>query len=319
MNEKTLRGMTKTKLLEFIVETIKEINTIEQKHDEIIELKNELEKNDFLTKIRGEYKQSSETSKKITNAHREILKADGNIKRIMGESESSLDDLKKHIEEFDESRKDIFGDHTKDNLGGEITNKGYIADIKEKLAEHDKNYTETFQEYTKKYDEFYNKIDVELVSGATTVSLSKGFNENIQKYKSARRYWQCGLIGIFGAALYYFGAIYDPSLNLSGKELFFYFLRNVPIFSMFVWLIVFVGNRRAENLKLEEAYKHKEVMAKSFTGYKKSIEELSGDDKKLLIDLMGNLLAAIKKDSSDFLSSKGETHPVLEASKQVSK
>ena len=77
-----------------------------------------------------------------------------------------------------------------------------------------------------------------------------------------------------------------------------------------------MGNRRAENKKLEEAYKHKEVMAKSFTGYKKSIEELSDDDKTLLIELMKDLLDAIKKDSSSFLSSKGESHPVVDALKR---
>ena len=76
--------------------------------------------------------------------------------------------------------------------------------------------------------------------------------------------------------------------------------------------MIFLGNRRAENRKLEDAYTHKEVMARSFAGYKKSIEYLSEDDKTLLTKLMEDLLAAIKKDSSDFLSAKGEKHPTHE-------
>ena len=116
-------------------------------------------------------------------------------------------------------------------------------------------------------------------------------------------------------AIFYFVEIYQYAV-LDGEQLLFSFLRQSPIFSFFIWLVIFMGNRRAENQKLEEAYKHKEAMAKSYTGYKNSIEELGDDDNELLKQHMKNLLDAIKEDPSKFLSSKGESHPAMDLAKQ---
>jgi hypothetical protein len=71
-----------------------------------------------------------------------------------------------------------------------------------------------------------------------------------------------------------------------------------------VWLAMFIGNRRAENKKLEESYKHKEIMARTFVGYRESISEIDDKDNTLILKHMENLLDALKVNSSDFLNSK---------------
>jgi hypothetical protein len=83
--------------------------------------------------------------------------------------------------------------------------------------------------------------------------------------------------------------------------------------------MIFISNRSAESTKLEESYIHKEVMARAYVWYKKSILELSNDDNKLLEKHMENLLNAMSVDSSEFLSSKWENHPLIDLFNNVLK
>ena len=85
-----------------------------------------------------------------------------------------------------------------------------------------------------------------------------------------------------------------------------------PFLVFGVWLAIFFGNRRAESKKLEESYKHKEVMARSFVGYKQTLESLGDEDKILLKQHMANLLKAMDENSASFLNSEGDKHPVFE-------
>lgn len=85
-----------------------------------------------------------------------------------------------------------------------------------------------------------------------------------------------------------------------------------PLLIFGVWLAIFFGNRRAENKKLEELYKHKEVMARAFVGYKNTLEKLGDEDEILLKQHMGNLLKAMNENSATFLDSKGDKHPFFE-------
>lgn len=87
----------------------------------------------------------------------------------------------------------------------------------------------------------------------------------------------------------------------------------MPPFIIFsVWLAIFFGNRRAESKKLEELYKHKEVVARSFVGYKKTLEEIGDEDKTLLREHMKNLLGAVSENSATFLNPEGDRHPFFE-------
>jgi hypothetical protein len=95
-------------------------------------------------------------------------------------------------------------------------------------------------------------------------------------------------------------------------EIFYHILFNLPLFAFIIWLNIFIWNRRAEAKKLEESYKHKEVMARAYIWYKESISELTNNDNKLLEKHMENLLDAMSVDSSKFLSSKWENHPLYD-------
>lgn len=92
------------------------------------------------------------------------------------------------------------------------------------------------------------------------------------------------------------------------------FLQHLPVFLLVWWIGFFVSSRQAESRKLEEAYRHKETMARAYFWYKDTIEELdSEEDSELTKNHMQNLLEAMKEDSSKFLSHNGEKHPLYDA------
>lgn len=319
--ERTIKGMRAPDLRKLYAETVDKIQAIEKAHARIAEIK-----------------QSAEN----THAEVERLETKANLERIVAESQNHLQEIKGfhskvfagnedaekpsiklHLEnllEFFEKRNDELNSVKTDMLGGvredEEGNEqkilGYINEIKEKIRGHED-----------KYKEIYERIENELLSGATTVGLAKHFNAKMKEYATARKKLERVLVGLFALGFVGLGFLavfvsYPTDWHGWGVSL----LRYAPIFSLFVWLVVLVGNRRAENHKLEESYKHKEVMAQSFTGYKKSIEDiesLNEEDAVLLKKLMHDLLDAIKKDSSAFLSAKGEGPPATDVAKKFLK
>ena len=315
MTEDTIRGMRKAELITLFEETAEKIREINQVHDKFLELKRILNEENVLEKIEGVKNKCIGTLSKIQEVEREICGDGENNESAKKRIDRVIEEGKKYIKNFEELKNEM-SSHTKTNEQGEkIEHKGYIDTIKEELKEYTIQIDQTYREYEDRYDELYEKIETDLSSGATTVSLSREFKEKVEEYKSARKKWQAGLIITLVLAICYSIFVYYSPSGWESEELILSFMRHLPIFSFIVWLVMFAGNRRAENLKLEEAYKHKESLAKSFIGYKKSIEELGDDDESLLEELMKNLLDAIKKDSSIFLSSKGDNHPMVDMAK----
>ena len=175
-----------------------------------------------------------------------------------------IEEIKQFHSKFLELKNEMFGYTKKNEQGEEKEHKGYIDTIKEKLE----GYTETIEDYLASF------------------CLSKELEEKVNEYKSARKKWQAGFIITLMSAIFYSIFIYHSSSGFGGKELIAHYMRNLPLLSFIIWLAVFAGNRRAENLKLEESYKHKKFVVESFIGYKKSIEKLSDDDIYLPKELM---------------------------------
>jgi hypothetical protein len=150
------------------------------------------------------------------------------------------------------------------------------------------------------------------LSGATTTSLSKNFNDKVDEYSKERKKWETRifyfLIILFIISIIFASImVFKENINQS-----IIYTIGMPIYTFSIWLMIFMGNRRAESRKLEESFKHKFVMAKSFVGYKKSILDMKDTDEELMKIHMNNLLNAINKDSSKFFEIKGESHPVAD-------
>lgn len=305
MAEKTIKGMHKGDLVNLLGETIDRINKIHEVHEQILQIEQFVANNASVRAIQDMQSQSATLLGQIREFHRELLEGDESTKsaveKFHAEVEEKRDVWEKTEDELGEVEGKLLGYTEENEAGEEIHHPG----IHEKIVRK-------FKEYEKKHDDLYSKIEKELMAGATTVGLAKAFGDKASEYKKSRAQWQSWLIATLVAPIIYFGFAFSAP-ELSVENLLMSFVKHIPVFTFFVWLVIFMGNRRAESKKLEESYKHKEVMAKSFTGYKKSIGELDADNSRLLVKLMDNLLDAIQKDASNFLTSKGESHPLVDA------
>jgi hypothetical protein len=166
--------------------------------------------------------------------------------------------------------------------------------------------------YNDKYKALFEKIE-SLLPAATTAGLAKVFSDKVREYRTSVSVWTWVSFGLLAALTLYY--ILAPLTAENISETLMGLLNRLPFIVFAVWLVVFAGNRRAESKKLEESYKHKEVMARSFVGYKEHIEELeeSDTDKVLLKNHMENLLKAMNDNSADFLDKRGDNSPLHDA------
>jgi len=312
MADKTIKGMRKGELLNLLDATVDQINQIREAHGKILEIEQFIANNASVTTMRDMQGQAVVLLGQIREFHRELLDGEESTKSEVEKFKSEVEEKRNAWEktegELGEVEDKLLGYTEENDAGEEVHHPG----LYEKIVRE-------FNEYSEKHDHLYNEIDTVLMSGATTVSLAKDFGEQASEYKKSRVKWQWGQIGTLVSAISYSAVFFDSASKLNIEGLLVSLVQHLPVLTFFIWLVVFIGNRYAENKKLEESYKHKEVMAKSFTGYKKSISELSVEDGALLVKLMDNLLDAIQKDASNFLTSKGENHPLVDAAKRSKK
>src|SRR3989344_1052012 len=242
--------------------------------------------------------QTTEKVAQILEMHRSVFD-DGEQKSIKVRLETFLDDAKQLFEDTKEKQEEFDGFYTK-VFGEENANGEIIGGLKTEL-----------ENYTTKYENLYDKIE-SLLPGATSAGLAKVFEDKVAHYAKSEKIWTVLFLVVAIALSVYYGIfawINDPSVSFAGS--FLNLLHKTPFLLFAVWLLVFIGNRRAENKKLEESYKHKEVMARAYVGYKEHVEELEGEntEKILLKKHMENLLSAIKENSGEFLSNEGDKHP----------
>lgn len=308
----TIKGMKATELKELCLQIVDKIKQIDEAHTRIADMQKKVkEMHDSVVNLNAKQELSNVIAdagkllQTIKSYHSQVFDGDeeSGESSIQEQISDLIQLLAAHKNEFDDLKKSMLGGFSKDEEGKKHKTLGYIREIQKK-----------FEGYEAQYQKMYQRIDGVLLSGATTVALAKHFNTKVKEYSQARKRWERMLfllfvVGFVGLSV---AAIFFPYSG-EWREWIPLLLRQVPFISLFVWAVFLVGNRRAENQKLEESYKHKEVMAQSFTGYRKSIEEISTKDTELLQTLMRDLLDAIKQDSSAFLSAKGENHPVADA------
>ncbi len=243
--------------------------------------------------------QTSESVSQILEMHKSVFGNGEQEDSIKSKLDTFLNDSQQLFEETEEKKKEFDSFYEK-VFGEEKTDGTITGGLKAEL-----------ESYTTKYNNLFNKIE-SLLPGATSAGLAKVFEDKVGDYAKSEKVWTIlFLIVAITLSVYYgiFAWVKDPSGSFTGS--FLNLLHKTPFLLFAIWLLVFIGNRRAENKKLEESYKHKEVMARAYVGYKEYVEELEGEstEKTLLKSHMENLLEAIKENSGKFLSNEGDKHP----------
>lgn len=243
--------------------------------------------------------QTTEKVAQILEMHKSVFQdgdADKSIKTrlelFLTHAQELFEETEGKKEDFDSFYEKVFG---KENESGEL-----VGGLKIEL-----------EKYQDKYENLYSKIE-SLLPGATSAGLAKVFEDKVTHYAESEKNWTILFLIVAAMLSIYYGIfawIKAPSVDFTGS--FLNLLHKTPFLLFAVWLLVFIGNRRAENKKLEESYKHKEVMARAYVGYKEHVEELEVEstEKTLLKSHMQNLLEAIKDNSGAFLSNEGDKHP----------
>lgn len=313
-NEITLNGMHKAELLQLLKDTIQSINEIYTAKENILRSENDSE--DAKNKILGEEGCLEKTEDALKEAEAKLIKireAYGEILEDEGENVSIKTELKNLLQRIEEEKKQITNFRQK-TLGYSKKNSDGTEEVVKGLSQEINDFYVKQQE---KYNSLYNKIETELLAGATTANLAEIFTTKANEFHGEGKKWTTGLIIFFIVIIGYYATVTFKTESLDLMKVLVELLYRLPLLMGVVWFAIFLGNRRAESKKLEESYKHKEVMAKAFMGYKKSIEEIeeNNEDKTLIKAHMENLLEVMKEDSGKFLKTGGENHPIFEAFK----
>ena len=303
--EKPLSKRTKAELLEIVNIILQNsLSSLEGKTEsEIIEnvvilLQDSLSSLDK-TKLEFLEKKLSQLEKKIYSHHKTLQE----IKTTKQELEDLYENHKEH---FDNKKPWFEGETITNDEGEEEKIKG----IKNELEVPYKNYKERLDNYKERLDDIDRKIE----RAGASVEFIKSFEDKAKEHKdnniSFFRYfiWTilAAIVVIFIVGLITSGNIFSV-INL---YLLYPLILSVSGFT--IWLLLFFSNRSGESKKLEEIYKHKEVMARAFIGYRKILEETPLDpqgDRNLLDGLMHNLLESLKQNPSNFIKSKSDYPP----------
>ena len=241
---------------------------------------------------------------------------EGKIKELNNFFSATIDDedsYKKQIEDFFKWTEDTEDFETRKENFSRLEKAIFWENIgtPEELPWLDKRLEKLFEDNEIKYNHFYDKINKELTAWTTSVALAQVFADRVKAYNNERALWSTFFI-IWWIILIS-KLIGDFKETTDWVMVSLNFLQHLPVFLLVAWIWFFVSSRQAESRKLEEAYRHKETMARAYFWYKDTIKELdSKDDSELTKKHMENLLDAMKDDSSIFLSHNGEKHPLYD-------
>ncbi len=245
----------------------------------------------------------------IIQLHDQFLGGDENSKSLKDKLEKFFSDSEEMFEETNLKRED-FDDFYEKVFGNENEEGERVGGLENEISKYESRYKTLFNEIEK------------LLPGATTAGLAKVFSDKVSEYKRTVGLWT--MASFFLLVVVVLKYLLSPIDAETFDEIIIGLLKRLPFIIFMIWIIVFAGNRRAESKKLEESYKHKEVMAKSFIGFKRQIEELESEDtdKVLLKAHMENVLSSINENSAGFLDKSGDkspVHDVIDAVKGVFK
>lgn len=249
-------------------------------------------------------KQSSNHANNIENLKKDIVSTKESLEKQLNSTEVKKEDLDKFFIR-------VFGE---ENKKGE--REGGLAQRLEKKENEIDDFIEKQQD---RYEKLYTKIE-SLLPAATSTGLAKAYFDQKDSYKTPIKIWGSTfvvaltgivLIGLFNYNGSGFNFILSEPEALD--QSFSRVLSRTPFYFALIWLAAFSSKRYRQNKRLEEEYAHKEVLAKSYQGYKNEFEtEKEAKNDGLVEDLKKVLLQAISKNPSEIIDDgKEEDSPSI--------
>lgn len=244
-------------------------------------------------KWKNEIESLKEQSDRYANEIETLGKEINSTKDALDEKLNSVEVKKDELDQFFIK---VFGEENKEGKReGGISNR-----LDKKEGELD----DFIEKQKKRYDSLFIKIE-SLLPAATSTGLAKAYYDQKESYRWPKFIWgaifviSLILIAILGYSID-FNFDSEDILNIE-RTLSKIFAR-LPYFFALIWLAGFSSRRYRQNNRLQQEYAHKEVLAKSYQGYKKEFESDDGSSKDSLVqDLREVLLGAMEKNPSDIL------------------
>jgi len=241
------------------------------------------------------------TKTEVQTAKLEILQDLNEARKRMVEVSTKIDDLDKlYIK--------IFGsEDAEGNRQG-----GLAEEINKKI-----NDLDTYEKAQKKiHKQLHNDIE-NLLSGAVNTGLANAYQERRKSYKGPLIWWDfvflSSLAGMFVGGYLTLKDFKDITETIK------HLLEYAPLYIPTIWLAFYASKRRSESRAFEEEYAHKEALAKSFSSYKKQIEELGKANDELMEKLLSQTIDTISDNpTSRVLERKhGDNLPIIEMLKEL--
>lgn len=309
------------------------LNQAKTSRDKIIALERELlgssgESGSVKMKITEIYNTLESKRAAIVDFHDKLTKGDtaeSSIElQINTAKDKAVETAKKLAQRYDETHEifenlnafhdKIFG--KKDAVGNSIGGLEQEFDHKRKTLD------DITDEHKKVYEAQVVEIE-NLLPGATSAGLSDAFSKMRLSFDKPIK-WYSGIFYFALAGIFMCGAILVvKSISSAGIEFNQYsnpqqllnnLLLKLPFLIPLLWLAIFASKRRSENIRLQQEYAHKEVIAKSYEGFKKQITDLGGKNDQLMVELIAKAIIALSFNPSTTLDGKhGDKPPFIAA------
>lgn len=251
------------------------------------------------------------------------------IENVKSDIEKQLQDLSTKTNHFNRFYDETFGEFEAENNKRNGGLKKELQDLKQELQDYIKIQKEAFELYEKEKKDKFIEIEKEikkLLGGATNGSLAHSYEISKKSYFWPIVGWNCAvfvsiisIIGISGELI--INQLSKINANDYMNILSLAVLR-LPIYISLVWLGIFSTRRRNEIKRLQEEYKHKETVAKTYYGYQEQMKKLSDNEKakELQERLMSNLVDMINQNPNITLDKiKQENAPMIDFVEKISK
>lgn len=245
-------------------DTLKAINNAQKQMDLFSsQLQNVTKESDVISSKKT---QSEDNSKRILDLLETSKQKNSEIEAIA----KRIGELKNEIE-F--SLKTIESERGKWNASLESTNKTHSDKLNTLYTTESQKFDELYKNNNSSYKDLFEKIE-KLLPGATSAGLAKGFQDRKHDLLTSKKIWAFILI-VSVIALIGFGIYSIVYLGQKDEFSFLLFSSRVLVIAGLVIAEEFARRNYNISSRLEEAYANKEIIAKSYDGFKKQMENIN--------------------------------------------
>lgn len=210
------------------------------------------------------------------------------------EVEKNRDSTKRFLDDIEKNRNDAIT--LLETIKKHEANTKLIADRAEEKDKTVSEYQEQLKELTEVCESLKTRIEG-LLPGATSAGLASAFETRKNDVRSPKILWTVlHLLSILAfVAVGVYVLVYRPEIT-TFKGLIFYALKKSPVLVALILLEEFSRRNYNIALRLEEDYGYKEVLSRSFEGYRKQMETIDQSSDKAVSKLSSNLLESLAKE-----------------------